>query len=94
MMTRKLSVLPFVLLLLLFIPWIAMQFSDQVNWSAGDFVVMGIMLLGVGFGLSYLLSRSLTIQKRVAYIAILVLAFLLLWAELAVGVFGSPLAGS
>jgi hypothetical protein len=93
-MTRNAYVLPIASLSLLLIPLIAMQFSDQVNWSPGDFVVMGLLLLSVGFGMSFFLRRTASAQKRFAYILILLLVFLLIWAELAVGIFGSPLAGS
>ena len=71
-----------------------MQFSDQVNWSLGDFVVMGLLLLVVGIGMSLIVRRTSSFQNRAAYILVLILAFLLIWAELAVGIFGSPLAGS
>ncbi len=93
-MTRKLSFLPFALLSLLFIPLIAMQFSEEVNWSAGDFVVMGTLLLGLGYGIYFISKQKVRKGSRAFWIVLLILAFLLLWAELAVGIFGSPLAGS
>ena len=93
-MTKNPYVLPIASLSLLLIPLIAMQLSDQVNWAIGDFLVMGLLLLSVGFGMSFFLRRTASPQKRVAYILILLLVFLLIWAELAVGIFGSPLAGS
>ena len=93
-MTRNSYLIPIASLSLLLIPLIAMQFSDQVNWSLGDFVVMGLLLLTVGIGMSFIVRRTSSFQKRAAYILVLILAFLLIWAELAVGIFGSPLAGS
>jgi hypothetical protein len=93
-MTRKITLLPIAMLSLLLIPLAAMQFSDQVNWSAGDFVVMGLLLLLLGFGLRYILRRAGSAQTKIALIALSILAFLLIWAELAVGIFGTPFAGS
>ena len=34
--------------ILLLIPLIAMQFSDQVNWKLADFVIAGVLLFGTG----------------------------------------------
>ena len=34
---------------LLLIPFVAMQFTNEVAWTASDFLVMGMLLLSVGF---------------------------------------------
>ena len=94
MMTRRLSFLPLALLSLLFIPLIAMQFSNEVNWSLGDFITMGALLLGMGYGVIFIANQKIRIGNRAFWIILLILAFLLIWAEMAVGIFGSPLAGS
>jgi uncharacterized membrane protein YadS len=80
--------------LLLLIPLIAMQFSPEVNWSLSDFLVMGVLLLGVGLMLELVLRKVQKKNHRVALIALVLIAFLLIWAELAVGIFGTPFAGS
>jgi len=70
-------------------PLLAMQFTDEVNWSLLDFIVMGILLFGAG--LTYILiSRiSVSIVYRTA-VGIAVLAgLLLIWINLAVGIIGS-----
>lgn len=84
----------FVAGLILLVPLVAMQFTREVNWTAFDFIVAGVLLVGTG-GLYVAISRHLA-QPRKRALAKLALAagFLLLWAELAVGIFGSPLAGS
>ena len=79
---------------LLLIPLIAMQFSPEVNWSLSDFLVMGVLLLGVGLMLEIVLRKVQKKNHRVALIALVLIAFLLIWAELAVGIFGTPFAGS
>lgn len=80
--------------LLLLIPLIGMQFSSEVNWSLFDFLVMGVLLLGVGLMFEFVLRKVPNKNNRIALIAIILIVFLLIWAELAVGIFGTPFAGS
>ena len=79
---------------LLSIPFIAMQFTEEVSWQAGDFLVMGVLLTVALFGCDFALRKVKNARYRfLIYFAVLLL-FLLVWAELAVGIFGSPFAGS
>lgn len=82
------------LALLLLIPALAMQFTAEVDWSAFDFVIMGALLatLGVGIELTMRLLRDW--PARLAASTAVVMVFLAIWVELAVGVFGTPFAGS
>lgn len=80
--------------ILLLIPFIAMQFTNEVNWSVFDFLVMGVLLTGVGVLFDVVLRKVTNKNNRIAIITIIIIAFLLVWAELAVGIFGTPLAGS
>ena len=43
--------------LLLLIPLIAMQFTDQVNWSLSDFAVMGVLLISTGLICEFVLRK-------------------------------------
>ena len=79
---------------LLLIPLIAMQFSSDVQWTGRDFLIMGIMLLSLGVGIEFILRKASTRRSRIVLAAGAVFLFLLVWAELAVGVFGSAWAGS
>lgn len=80
--------------LLLLIPLVAMQFTAEVNWSPLDFLVMAV-LLASSFALLEGVFRVVKKRKQRIVLALVVLAaFLLLWAELAVGIFGTPFAGS
>ena len=91
---KRLAVTFTVVGMLLLIPFIAMQFSPEVNWSLSDFVVMGALLSITGMGINLVLSKVSNFNKRVLLIAAVLLGFLLIWAELAVGIFGTPFAGS
>ena len=82
------------ILLLLLIPFIAMQFSNEVNWSIMDFVVAGVLLFGTGLTIEFVLRKVKTRKNRILVCGIIILLLLLLWTELAVGLFGSPIAGN
>jgi len=79
---------------LLLIPFLAMQFTDEVQWSAFDFMVMGVLLLGTGLLCELALRRVSKVEYRIVACAVILAAFFLVWAELAVGIFGMPFAGS
>jgi asparagine N-glycosylation enzyme membrane subunit Stt3 len=79
--------------ILLLIPLIAMQFTDEVNWTFIDFFVAGILLLVTGLLLELVLQKVNKINYRIALIVVVLLVIFLIWAELAVGIFGSPFAG-
>jgi hypothetical protein len=80
--------------LLLLVPLIAMQFSSGVNWTLLDFVVGGALLFGAGLSCELVMRKVKATGQRIFIIAIVLAAFFLIWAELAVGLFGTPFAGS
>lgn len=80
--------------LLLLLPLIAMQFTSEVNWTFSDFIVAGVLLFGTG-GLIELAVRKIhKVITRVWVILGILVALLLVWIELAVGIFGTPFAGN
>ncbi len=91
---KRLKGILFTVAVLLLIPFIAMQFTDQVKWGLFDFVIMGVLLLGTGLMIEFVLRRIKEVRYRIVVVAILLILFLLTWAELAVGIFGTRFAGS
>ena len=81
-------------LLLLFIPLFGNLFSNQVNWSLFDFIVMGLLLVLTGLSIHFILEKVRNKTLRIVLIIFVLIIILLVWAELAIGVFGSPIAGS
>lgn len=79
---------------LLLIPFIAMQLTDQVNWSSFDFLVMGFLLLATGLLLELVFRKIRKKTHRYLFFAVILVTFLLIWAELGVGIFGTPFAGN
>ena len=80
--------------LLLSIPLIAMQLTDEVNWSFFDFIIMGVMLSITGLAIGIIIKTIKNYKYRNIFIAIIIMIFLLIWAELGVGLFGTPFAGN
>ena len=81
-------------LFLLLIPLIGITITDVINWSVFDFIIMGFLLISLSIGINFASNRIKNIKNRILYIGILVLIFMLIWAELAVGIFGTPFAGN
>lgn len=71
---------------ILLIPAIAMQFTNEVKWKVGDFIVMGGLLF-IAFSFAYILWHKVKPKFRMPALLIIALIFLYIWAELAVGVF-------
>jgi len=79
--------------ILLLIPLIAMQFTDEVNWTLSDFIVASVLLLGTGLTGELVLRKIKKSHYRIVVFIALLLVFFLIWAELAVGIFGTALGG-
>lgn len=74
---------------LLLLPAVAMRYTDEVSWTAGDFIFAALL---IGFvGISYELTVRVTRNwaHRAAVIAALAATFLTIWANGAVGMIGS-----
>ena len=91
---KRLSLILLSAAMLLLIPFIAMQFTNEVDWTASDFTVMGVLLFGTGLVCEFILRTVKSIEYRLVFIAVALVVLFLIWAELAVGIFGTPLAGS
>ena len=79
---------------ILLIPLIAMQLTNEVNWSLFDFIIMGAMLTITGLLGEIIFKKVKKYKHTVALYVVVAIIFLLIWAELAVGIFGTPFAGS
>lgn len=74
---------------LLLLPWLVMQFADGGGWDAGDFVIFGALLLGVGISFELAARASSSAAYRAAVGVALAAALILIWGNLALGVIGS-----
>ncbi|TDE06461.1 hypothetical protein [Flavobacterium hiemivividum] len=80
--------------ILLLIPLTAMQFTTEVNWTPFDFVAAGVLLLGAGLLCELTLRKIPKSKYRIAICLSLLIILILIWTELAVGIFGSPISGT
>ena len=71
-----------------------MQFTNEVQWTVADFIIAAGLLIGAGLAIE-MVTRKI---KNKAYKLILLVAILmivmLIWIELAVGLFGTPFGGN
>jgi hypothetical protein len=84
--------IPFVALLtglVLMIPLVAMQFTDEVNWTVSDFIVMGALIFITGTIIVLILRKTTNIAYQVAFMLAIGTTFLMIWVNLAVGLIGS-----
>ena len=78
-----------VTLLILCVPFVAMQFTDEVKWGIADFIIMGILIFGAGFSYVLITRSSSNIIHKAAVALAIGSTLLLIWANLAVGLIGS-----
>lgn len=72
---------------LLLAPLVAMQFTEEVNWTPFDFAVFGTMLALAGGALELVVRLTRRQAVRVVAGTAIAVAFLLAWAHGAVGLF-------
>ena len=80
---------------LLTLPYIAMKLGvDGVDWKPFDFIAAAVMLFGAGIAIEVALRLITKWEYRIGACIAILIGLAVVWAELAVGIFGTPLAGS
>jgi hypothetical protein len=64
-----------------------MQFTSEVNWKLFDFLFAGVLLFGTGLILIFGKRKIKNIKYRYLFYIVIMIVFLLIYSELAVGVF-------
>jgi len=75
--------------LLLAIPAVAMRLTSEVNWGPEDFLAAALLLGGTGIALELVARFVAGRALRMLLAVTVILALLLVWAELAVGILPS-----
>ena len=93
MKNKRLIGILLTVVILLLLPLVAMQFYNEMHWTSFDFVIAAVLLLGMGLLCELVLRKVKKIEYRIAICVFLLAALFLIWAELAVGIFGTPFGG-
>lgn len=94
MRKKRLSIIVLIVSLILLIPLIAMQFTDEVKWTLFDFVVAAFLLLSSGLAIDFVIRKVKSTTYRIVLSLIIFAIVFLIWTELAVGILGTPLSGN
>lgn len=73
--------------LVMLAPAVAMQFTQEVNWTASDFVFAGVLLIGGGALIELVAWRARNPVIRIGFALFVVAVVALIWIEGAVGIF-------
>jgi hypothetical protein len=69
-------------------------FVEGWNWSPFDFIIAAVLLFGTAFFINLVIKSKKTLVSKLIVCFAILLVLALVWIELAVGIFGSPFAGS
>jgi hypothetical protein len=89
MLNKRIIIVFIVTGLILLIPLAAMQFTGEVNWSLTDFVFAAVLLLCTGLLFEVAMRKGNNLAYKAAAVLAIGTAFLLIWANMAVGITGS-----
>ena len=73
---------------ILFLPLIAMQFTDEMVWDLTDFAVAWVLLVGAGLMYKLATRKTDNVAYRAAVGIAVATALILVWMNLAVGLIG------
>jgi hypothetical protein len=84
-----------VTIFILMVPLVAMQFTNEVNWSVSDFIGMGVLIFGAVLAFVLVTRYAANLVYKAAAGSAIGTTLLLVWVNLAVGLIGSgPNAGN
>ena len=76
------------------IPLVLTLTLSEFNWDTLDFLVGGSLIFSFGIYLTMLWKSKKSRREKHLFLWIGVVFLVLIWMELAVGIFGTPLSGS
>ena len=79
---------------ILTIPILGKLYTDDFQWALPDFIIGAILLYGTSFMIDVIMRKVQKKSHRIALSGLILLVLLCIWAELAVGLIGTPFAGN
>ena len=75
--------------LILLLPLVAMQFTEEVNWNVADFAFAATLIIGTGLTYELAVRKRSSVVYRAGVGVALAAVFILIWANGAVGIIGT-----
>ena len=91
--SKRQIIIASLVVVLLLIPFVAMQFTDEVNWTLLDFGIAAALLIGTGLICDLVLRKVTKPKSRIVLFVATLVLLLLIWTEFAVGILGTPFGG-
>jgi dipeptide/tripeptide permease len=79
---------------ILTIPILGKLYTDDFQWALPDFIIGAMLLYGTSFMIDVIMRKVQKKSHRIALSGLILLVLLCIWAELAVGLIGTPFAGN
>ncbi len=86
--------LRFILFLVAILIILSIPYFAGADWNSLDYIVGGLLLLILASAIEFALRMIKSTKSRILVSVIILVGFALVWGELAVGIFGTPFAGS
>ena len=90
---KRFSKFLLIIVVILMIPLVAKQFSENVHWTPDDFKIASILLVSVAFIIEFVFMRIKNKSHRNILFIILLGLLLLIWIELSVGLLNASFKG-
>lgn len=78
MKNQRLKIIMTVIVILLLIPLIAMQLTNEVDWKINDFVIMGVLLIITGLLCELVMRKIKSMKSRILICGAVLLMFILI----------------
>jgi hypothetical protein len=91
---KKISIVGLVVLTIIGLLVACLFFTTEMKWDLADFIMAGILFFSTGVAGIFIWEWVKISRWRIFMLVLLAFFFVFIWAELAVGLVGSPFAGN